>query len=245
MLWRILCYHRIDPSVHQAFGRQLKRFLRRGFQFCSITEGIEKLESTDLFTTQSKWLTVSFDDGDHTIYDVAQPELDALGIKAMLYITTDFVCQGSIYNNTPLYPAIHWEQLQDWVKAGHEVGSHTHTHTNLTTCSHERLLEELHHSWVSIRSHLGITPIHLSYPWGQYSKAVHQTLTELNLWRSAATIDRGWNRAGVSLFCLKRDLMEAGWSDRKSDLRMAVGNCEWLYTLQRRLRHLNRNGIQK
>ncbi len=56
--------------------------------------------------------------------------------------------------------------------------------------------------------------------------------------KSAATIDRGWNRQGRNVFLLKRDVIEPGWSNNKIRLHFYLGGLATIYRLQRTLRGL-------
>ena len=238
MRWRVLCYHVVEPALRREFGRQLDAFRRRGWEFCSLSEGVQALRSRD-GGRHERYITVSFDDGDHTICEVAQPELDARGIKAVLYLTTDFVVQGRVYHTRSPRPAAHWDQLCRWLEAGHEIGSHTHTHRNLAQCSAEKIGDEIDRSSALIREMLGVDPVHFSYPWGQYGGAARCYFSDTEDWRSAATIDRGWNRVETSPYALKRDVIEPDWPNAKVYLLMRLGDIEWLYAGQRRLRGLS------
>jgi peptidoglycan/xylan/chitin deacetylase (PgdA/CDA1 family) len=229
MKWRILCYHVVEPVQAGAFASQLKRFKAAGLSFKPLSECLEK-ENMD-----ARGLTVSFDDGDRTVCEVAQPILDDLGIKAILYLTTDYVLRGETYAAPCRRPAVSWEQLGHWLDAGHEIGAHTHGHVNLTKCSSEQCLEELEKSRALIERELGISPVDFSYPWGQYNPAALQVLKRTS-WRSAATINRGWNHCGWDPFTLRRDVVEPDWTHGKLHFLLALGSIGPLYKLQRWLR---------
>jgi peptidoglycan/xylan/chitin deacetylase (PgdA/CDA1 family) len=229
--WRILCYHSVDADQARGFAGQLDRLGTRGYRFCQLGEGLRRLRGGS-----GTWATVSFDDADRTVSELAQPVLDGRGIRAVLYLTTDYVLRGCSYADAPSRPALTWEQLGRWLDAGHEVGSHTHTHANLADCSPGRREEELLRSREVIRRHLGVTPVHLSYPWGQYDRDVLAQLEASGAWRSAATLDRGFNRPGTCPYRLRRDLIDPSWGGTQVGLRLMVGDCAPLYWFQRRIR---------
>lgn len=237
MQWRILCYHTVDKHLAKAFAQQLDSFARTGWRFCTVSEGLA-LSQDKTSNDKTRYLTVSFDDGDHTVCEVAQPLLEERGIRAMLYLTTDFVSQGTVYWANPERRAVTWEQLGHWLASGNEIGSHTHTHCNLSTCSLAKAEEELVKSQAIVRQELGMTPVHFSYPWGQHNQETLILFKRSSTWLSAATIDRGWNRSADSPFLLKRDLIDPDWLMNKVHFRMILGNFKKIYQLQRVLRGL-------
>jgi peptidoglycan/xylan/chitin deacetylase (PgdA/CDA1 family) len=232
--WRVLCYHTVEPPEVRSFERQLRGFERNGYDFCSLTEGAERR----LQPARRDWLTVSFDDADRTVADNAQPVLDDRGVKAILYLNSDYVLKGKSYRDTPSRPSLTWDQLGRWTDRGHEVGSHTHTHADLRFCSPEQLREEMEQSREVIRRHLGVVPVHVSYPWGQHGPAVRDYLRNSGHWASAATIHRGWNVASTDPFQLRRDLVSPAWGRAKVWLRVEFAGSGPVYRLHHSARRL-------
>jgi peptidoglycan/xylan/chitin deacetylase (PgdA/CDA1 family) len=67
-------------------------------------------------------ITVSFDDGDESVYKYALPLLQKYGIHS-----TQYVLGGTA--DEPEY--VSWAQIAEMQKAGHEIACHTMTHKNL------------------------------------------------------------------------------------------------------------------
>lgn len=229
MKWRILCYHAVEPEHADAFASQLERFRAAGWKFGSLTECLENQGA------KGKWLTVSFDDGDRTVCEVAQPILDRLGIRAILYVSTDYVVKGKLYRSERCRPAVNWGQLAQWLKAGHQIGGHTHSHLDLRNCSFEQCQEELSKSREMIEREWGITPVDFAYPWGRYGERALQILRR-ECWRSAVTIDRGCNQPGCDPLRLKRDVIAPWWTERRIRFLFSLGWTGGLYRFQKKLR---------
>lgn len=232
MRWRIVCYHRVEADHAQALRRQLAWFRDRGHRFCSLDEGLAALGSG----RGGKLLTVSFDDGDASVCLNAQPVLDEMGVSAVLYVVSDYIEQGRTYRDADPRPAASWDQLQRWLDAGHCLASHSHTHAPMSRCSPQRRAREWEQSAELIQQHTGRVVEHFSYPWGQHDAATLAQLREAGRWRSAATIDRGWNRPGVQPLALRRDVIEPTWTPAQVRLKLLAGSLGPLYNLQRRLR---------
>ncbi len=230
---RITCHHTVAANYQKLFESQLVSFAKRGWDFYSLSTGLELLQQNN----KGKGITISFDDGDATVCTVAQPVLDSMGIKAMLYLSTDYVEKGQVLFANPPAPAVTWQQLENWLKAGHEIGSHTHTHRRLTECSAEEAIAELDQSRRVVKNALGIELKHFSYPWGQVNSSVEDCIKQSGGWHSAATIDRGWNQASTNPLALKRDLVEPEWPQNKTRLRFIQGDYPFVYKLQRVLRN--------
>src|SRR5258706_430043 len=97
MRWRIVGFHTVLPEEQTKFASQIETFRLMGYRFCSMTEGWEMLQRGP----RGKWMTVTFDDGDLSVKKYGQAVLDSFGIKAIQYITTDYIQQGSRYRDKP------------------------------------------------------------------------------------------------------------------------------------------------
>ena len=66
-----------------------------------------------------------------------------------------------------------WNDLAALRKAGHYIGSHTHTHNSLTMMESASMLkEELSRPRELIKKHLGYEPVSIAYPFGFYNEKV-------------------------------------------------------------------------
>ncbi len=208
MKWNILCYHSVDSEQADVFARQLRWFRdREGYEFRPFLQAFAERAQSG----RGKRMTVSFDDGDWTVSAVAQKVLDDEGIRAILYLTTDYVLQGKRYRDQIARPAINWDQLGRWVEVGHEIGSHTHTHVNLTQCEVSQWTEELDQSRRIIQQRLGITPQHFSYPWGWHNDKTCRWFHGQTDWLSAALVQGRANGVRTDPFLLRRNVMTADW----------------------------------
>jgi peptidoglycan/xylan/chitin deacetylase (PgdA/CDA1 family) len=86
-------------------------------------------------------ITVTFDDGWESVYTDALPALQKNGIP-----TTQFIISGNF--NNPGY--LSYNQVKSLKQSGHEIGSHTVTHPDLTKISEVQLLNELENSKSSL-----------------------------------------------------------------------------------------------
>jgi peptidoglycan/xylan/chitin deacetylase (PgdA/CDA1 family) len=95
---RILAYHAVpDPD---AFRRQAEHLAER-YRVVTEAEVAHAIRRGAELPPRSLWLT--FDDGDPTVFEVAQPILDELGLTA-----TAYVCPGVIETTEPFW----WEVIR-------------------------------------------------------------------------------------------------------------------------------------
>lgn len=104
-------------------------------------------------------ITVTFDDGWESIYANALPVLQKHGIK-----TTQYVLSGEFDN----YSYMSVAQMKSMQAAGHEMGSHTISHADLTMLDDHQLAEELGESKHVLSDHLGQIEDFTS-PYGAYN----------------------------------------------------------------------------
>jgi peptidoglycan/xylan/chitin deacetylase (PgdA/CDA1 family) len=230
MRWRILCYHAIPPESKGSFSDQLTALQDAGYTFVGLSEGIEALRTR---RAPGPLVTVTFDDGDATLAHTATEVLSRGGIRACVYIATDYIRTGSRYRDDLPAPTMNWEQVRAFQDAGHEVGSHTHTHAPLHVCAPGRLRQELSTSKDILEQELGMPVRHFAFPWGQYDQAVMSASLATGLYESYATIDRGSIRKVSSL--LNRDQVDPAWTPQKLHMYLVWGDLP-VYRLRKALR---------
>ena len=110
-------------------------------------------------------VTLSFDDSWLSQYTTALPIVEAAGIKATFYLTTEPIQKfWSGFMTTA--------QVKDLVVRGHEIGGHTVTHNNLTNLSSSKVTQELVNSKNYLQNLTGASVTALAYPYGAYSNTV-------------------------------------------------------------------------
>jgi peptidoglycan/xylan/chitin deacetylase (PgdA/CDA1 family) len=100
-----------------------------------------------------------------------------------------------------------WDMLRDLGEAGHEIGSHTQSHPNLTQIEAQQVIDEVQVSKKIIEKHMMSPIIHFSYPnpmiqphWNSDISAV----IERACYTTAVTSESGTVNKLSNLFCLPR-----------------------------------------
>lgn len=133
---------------------------------------IERIASTGRVTTLDQALSatgsggvvVTFDDGFRDFHDHVLPVLERHRVPALLYLATGFVDAPPAPGRGP--EPITWSQLEEAVSTGLvTVGSHTHSHADLSRASEQDATTEMRRSQELIEDRLGRPCRHFSYPW--------------------------------------------------------------------------------
>lgn len=210
----VLCYHAVSdawPSPLAVTPAQLEaqvsRLLARGYRPATFREAV-------LAPPAPRTLAVTFDDACRSVYELAFPALERLGVPGCVYAPTDFA--GS---QQPMrWPGIDewaggpherellpmsWAQLDEVARAGWEVGSHTCSHPHLTRLDDARLAHELRASREACEQRLGRPCDTIAYPYGYVDRRVVAAAGEAGYraggsiasTRPAAPLD--WPRVGI------------------------------------------------
>jgi hypothetical protein len=176
----VLTYHEIEPEDHPDQYRiscgQLAEHLR------IVAELRPSLP-----------LQVTFDDGHLSNYRYAPELLDKYGMKAIFFLAVGWV-------ETQEY-SMSWAQARELVSLGHQVQSHTLSHTWLTRCSPAQLRIELQGSRERIEDAVGVLVDAISIPYGRWNHRVLEACAEAG-YRRVYTSDPWLSlgiRAGVEL----------------------------------------------
>lgn len=171
----ILMYHRIHSApeaaqrrltVHPAnFARQMKWLKRHGYRAITQRELYDALFHRR--PLGPKPVLITFDDGYSDVFHHARPVLSRLGMPATAYVISGRTNHGDRVFLT-------WRRLRMLERAGIEIGSHSVTHTGLTSLSDRDALRELVHSRRAFERGLGHPVPWIAYPFGDYDSRIER-----------------------------------------------------------------------
>ncbi len=170
----ILLYHFVGRSELEAdgvartrynvteadFDVQLGLLHRLGYETVTIGEVAAAIRGAG--TLPPRPVAITVDDGWVEQYETIFPMLQKYEMRATFYIPSTYPVGGRM---------VTWEQLQEMVDAGMEIGAHTRKHVDLTTVGYETAAYEIQGAKTELEAKLGITVTSLSYPFANYSSA--------------------------------------------------------------------------
>ena len=174
----------VPPAV---FAQQMSAFSKAGFH-------TETMADVAVGKGGLKSVALTFDDGYEDFYTTAYPILRQNDFTATIYIITAKV-------GTPNYMT--WEQLQELVKAGIEVGAHTVNHIDLATASRAQQEFEIKQSKQILEEHLGIPVTAFCYPSGKYTATTEDLVRQAGF-TTATTTQPGIVHPGADALTLPR-----------------------------------------
>ena len=183
----ILMYHQVDVEPPKgssmrglvvspgAFARQMAAMNLLGFQGKSMGDLLPYLNGTK----RGKVFGITFDDGYENNLRCALPVLSRHGFSSTCYVVANQVGKTNSWDmerGVVQVPLMNAQQLQAWVDAGQEVGSHTLNHANLETLSAPEQAIEIIQSKTQLEALVvqkaGVQ--HFCYPYGGLNKTAVQ-----------------------------------------------------------------------
>lgn len=158
-------------------------------------------------------VVLTYDDGFEDFYDNAFPALQARGMKATIFPIAAYVGKDSSWDVFGRRPHLSKDQLRAIAEAGHEIGSHTLTHPDLTLLSDDDLTRELADSRALLEDTTGMPVTSLSFPLGSWNQRVWRAAVRCGY--TTATAYRFHHRArppilpahGVYAFDTTKDIL--------------------------------------
>ena len=164
---RVLCYHSvgtpqwgINDVSPRRFRRQLEAALAAGYEF------VPSAAVAGVSGAPGKALALTFDDGLASVATGAAPILQEFGIPATLFIVTDWA-DGKVPSAFGRELFLDWRAVEQLMRAGMTIGSHTVTHSRLSTLAPDAMADELERSRRAIETNLGVTPVEFAFPVGR------------------------------------------------------------------------------
>lgn len=213
--------HHVFEDEKANFRRTLEE-IGRTHQFVTYSKAVELVYSGKV---DRPYACVSFDDGLKTTLD-ASLLMDDLGISGCFFVCPAIVGETDRemvrrFAETRLrYPpmdVLSWDDVENMLARGHEIGSHTYSHPNMGDVSVEQAIDELQLSGDAIRRRLGSVK-HFAWPsgkWENFSARAGKAVFDLG-YASCASAIRGCHmpRAfGVQPrdVCFRRDHIMGSW----------------------------------
>ena len=120
----------------------------------------------------SKFVILTFDDGYKSQYTTVKPILDKYGYKGTFYVVCNYAQKEDI-------DRMNWNEIQELQKQGHDIGSHSMNHADLTDIPAYRMDIEIGVSKQCLVSH-GINVTSFAYPFakGSQNKSIVDTVAK-------------------------------------------------------------------
>jgi len=209
----ILMYHSVSSvpkgtvmrSLHvppKRFALQMKLLKLLGYQGLSMSDLQPYLEGKKT----GKVVGLTFDDGYKNNATNALPILRKQGFSATCYIVSqniDGINHWDIDKGIPKNPMMNKIEIQSWIDAGMEIGSHTQNHVFLTKINQNEAVNEINNSKADLEKEFGVNINHFCYPYGDHNDDIVSTIKRAG-YQTATTVNRGRVRMNDNFLTLHR-----------------------------------------
>ena len=197
----ILMYHQIDAEPPKGspmrglvvspttFSRQMAALKLFGYQGKSMGDLLPYIKGEK----HGKVFGITFDDGYENNLRCALPILQRHGFTSTCYIVANQIGKTNSWDlerGVIQVPLMNTQQLQAWVDAGQEVGSHTMNHANLETLSEAEQATEIGQSKSQLEAviHQKAGVQHFCYPYGGLNKSAVQNVKAAGYLTATTTV---------------------------------------------------------
>lgn len=216
-MFAALVYHIINRTIcdknaisEEAFHAQVHYLYEQDYTVLSLAEAIDILDGRKKAPPRPVLLT--FDDGYVDTLHVALPLLQAFGMTATLFVISAYVGQTNRWNPKACYDVDHlsWDELQLWLKAGCDIGGHTHTHLCMNRLNSQEIHNAVLVNKAALEDNLYIKLRAFSYPYGAYNALAREVVSQH--YELAFAVDNGSTDARTNRYALHRLSVSPKWS---------------------------------
>ena len=237
-----LCYHSVtkwpqliphELKLHTSAGLFTKHldYLQRHYRVIPLGEYLEARRARRRLPRYTAVLT--FDDGTRNFLTVVAPILRERRLPATAFVITKSTSEreDSLFADewSPIDDHLHlsWSEIRALAATpGVEIGSHSHTHPDLSAVPHDEALAELRDSLAAVAEHTGNARPALAYPHGRASASVRELAASVG-YSCAFTGELGANDMESDLYDLRRVVI-AG-DDDPDTFAARVSGLTWWY----------------
>jgi len=173
------CFHSFFKDNEANLRKQLE-LLAKHFTFISYSEGVQRVATGNI---DANYICFSSDDGYKSFYDACKI-FDEFGAKALVFANPESLNETNYdtlkqFNHERLMHGpmefLNWNEIDDLLARGHEVGNHTFGHINLSYCSSEDLEKQIVESYDVLKKHIG-PDLHFAWPYGSNNDITQEAL---------------------------------------------------------------------
>lgn len=195
----VFCYHSISED-NWRFGVAFSE-LKKQVQYLLLNFDSISLKDLDLYLKGKKVINnpsfvITFDDGYKDILKT-KTYFKKLGIKPGLFVLSDSI-HANFQELGTKRKFLTERNIKNLKNSGWEIGSHSATHSDLTTLDKQTLLDEIKISKKELEKKLGFKINYFAYPKGRYSlkvlKVVRESGFNLGLSMDDGVINKGINK---------------------------------------------------
>ncbi len=170
----------------------------------SLSKAFAERDRSGSFPDQAVVLT--FDDGYLSLLDAVLPVTSKLGFSATAFVMPDLVglsvSQLCARNSAIDRALMGWNDIEELVRYGFEIGSHSCTHPDLRRLTEAELERELSNSKTRLEQKLQVAIESLAYPFGFFNPAVRDNAARHYI--RACTVRLGHAGSDEDDYTLKR-----------------------------------------
>src|SRR5271166_853940 len=200
----ILLYHKMGKArlLHRRkglfvsrhlFASQLSELVQAGFGFGKLGDA-----------HSARKIVISFDDGYASCFEHGIGILENFGAKAIQFLVSGRIGKTNDWDATG-EAIMEKSQVREWLAAGHQIGSHTVSHPDLTRLPTGDAQEEIRASRKWLEDTFGVSVSHFSYPQGAFDDRILEMVREAG-YNTAVTTQFGVNDVGTDVYRLRRIL---------------------------------------
>ena len=219
--------------IHHVFNDEKNKLtklvesLSKNHTFISYSDAVNKILTRQI---DKPYIVFSSDDGLKNNMNTLNVFND-FSIKACFFINPELIGETDYEKikthcklklNSPPSEFLNWHEIDQLLKAGHEVGSHTMDHINLTKTKKEEIKENIEKSYKIIKEHCG-TAEHFAFPYGTFNDFNKQAagIVYKTGFKSVASAVRGVHiNHNTDLtyknLCIRRDHIVLAWKLKHS-----------------------------
>ena len=140
--------------------------------------GFETTNFGNINNTKKKQIIITFDDGYKDISEFALPILKKYNFNATCFLVSNMLGKKNSWDNLKdnfIYKDLmNINDINEWIKNGMSIGSHSHNHKDLTKLKILDLENEIDFSKKTLEDKFGKKIDNFCYPFGKVNKPVYE-----------------------------------------------------------------------